>query len=69
MICILERVFKSNGQNINEYAVASFGITKAEIKNGTELKIYVTGLGFVMSRVNVIPKNEFIKVAENEKTK
>lgn len=64
---ILERVFKSNDKNINEYSVASFGITKAEIKNGTEIKIYVTGLGFIMSRVNVIPKNEFVKVAENEK--
>lgn len=66
---ILERVFKSNNQNINEYAVASFGITKAEINKGTEIKIYVTGLGFVMSRVNVIPKNDFIKVAKNGKDK
>lgn len=66
---ILERVFKSNNKNINEYSVASFGVTKAELKNGTEIKIYVTGLGFVMSRVNVVPKNEFIKVPENEKTK
>ena len=66
---LLERVFTSNDKNINEYAVASFGITKAEISNGTEIKIYVTGLGFVMSRVNVIPKNEFIKVAKDEKTK
>lgn len=66
---ILERVFKSNDKNINEYAVASFGITKAEIKKGTEVKIYVTGLGFIMSRINVIPKNDFIKVANNEKDK
>lgn len=66
---ILERVFKSNDKNINEYAVASFGITKAEIKKGTEVRIYVTGLGFIMSRVNVIPKNDFIKVASNEKDK
>jgi len=66
---ILERVFTSNAKNINEYSVASFGITKAEIKNGTEIKIYVTGLGFVMSRVNVIPKNDFVKVAQDEKTK
>ena len=65
----LERVFVSNSKNLNEYAVASFGITKAEISNGTEVKIYVTGLGFVMSRVNVIPKNDFIKVANNEKSK
>ncbi len=65
----LERLFKANEENINEYAVASFGITKAEIKNGTEIKIYVTGLGFVMSRVNVIPKNNFVKATENEKAK
>lgn len=63
---ILERIFKSNDKNINEYAVASFGITKAEISGGRELKIYVTGLGFAMSRVNVIPKNEFVKVAKDE---
>lgn len=66
---VLERVFKSNNKSLNEYAVASFGVTKAEIKNGTEIKIYVTGLGFIMSRVNVIPKNDFIKVAKNEKDK
>lgn len=65
---ILERMFTSNKKNINEYAVASLGITKAEIKDGKELKIYVTGLGFLMLRVNVIPKNNYIKV-ENEKTK
>lgn len=58
---LLERMFKSNQKNINEYAVASFGVTKAEIKKGAEIKIYVTGLGFVMSRVNVIPKNELVK--------
>lgn len=66
---VLERVFKSNNKNINEYAVASFGITKAKIINQSELKIIVTGLGFAMTRVNVIPKNEFIKVAELEKEK
>ena len=56
----LERVFKANSENINEYSVASMGFTKAEVKNGTEIKIYITGLAFAMSRVNVIPKNDFI---------
>lgn len=65
---VLERVLKSNNKNINEYSVASFGITKAKIANQTEIKIYITGLGFVMSRVNVIPKNDYVKVANNEKT-
>lgn len=58
---ILERVFTSNQNNINEYAVASFGITRAEMSKSKEIKVYITGLGFMMTRVNVIPKNEFIK--------
>jgi len=62
-------LFTYNDKNINEYAVASFGITKAEVKNGREIKIYVTGLGFLMSRVNVIPNNEFVKIAKKEKAK
>lgn len=63
---VLERMFKTNNKNINEYAVASFGVTKAKLQ-GTDIKISVTGLGFVMSRVNVIPRNGFVKVTENEK--
>jgi len=57
----LERIFVSNDKNINEYAVASFGMTRAEINKGAEIKIYITGLGFVMSRVNVIPTNNNVK--------
>lgn len=63
----LERMFTSNDKNINEYTVASFGMTKAEIDKGVQIKIYITGLGFVMSRVNVIPANKFVKVEENAK--
>lgn len=63
----LERVFKSNKDNINEYTVASFGLTRAEVNNGSQIKISVTGLGFAMSRVNVVPINNFVKF-ENEKT-
>lgn len=67
---ILERVFTSNDKNLNEYAVASFGITKAEVTDKREIKISITGLGFIMSRVNVIPKNEFIKATKaDEKLK
>lgn|SRR5574344_496617 len=67
---ILERVFTSNNKNLNEYAVASFGLTKAAIKNGKEIKIYVTGLGFTMLRVNVEqPKPQTAKVSDNVKTK
>lgn len=63
---VLERMFHSNSDNINEYAVASIGLTRAEIKDGVEIKVYVTGLGFVMTRVNVIPKNKFIKKIEEK---
>lgn len=65
----LERMFKSNDQNINEYTVASFGLTRAELKKGSEIKIYITGLGFAMSRVNVIPTNNFVKAEKDEKSK
>lgn len=66
---ILERMSTSNTKNLNEYAVASFGVTKAEIKDGREIKISVTGLGFVMSRINVIPQKEDVKVAKVGETK
>lgn len=66
---ILERVFKANTKNINEYAVASFGITRAEISQSREIRIYVTGLGFIMSRVNVIPQNNFITPDKEDKIK
>ena len=35
----LERMFKTNEDNLNEYAVASFGITKAKLNDGKELQI------------------------------
>lgn len=65
---ILERIFTSNNKDLNEYAVASFGVTKAEVQ-GTDVRVYVTGLGFLMSRVNVIPQNNFVKAATDEQTK
>ncbi len=63
----LERMFTSNDKNINEYTVASFGMTKAEIQKGTQVNIYITGLGFVMSRVNVVPTNAYVEVEKDEK--
>ena len=53
----LERIVRANSDNYNEYATVSLGVTKAGvIKNGEEIdmvKIYMTGMAFVMSRVNV----------------
>lgn len=72
---ILERVFLSNKDNINEYAVASIGITRAENYTDNQIRVYMGGLAFIMTRINVIPENKFIKLedkkesAENGKNK
>ncbi len=63
---ILERVFLSNKDNVNEYAVASIGITRAENYTDNQIRIYMGGLAFIMTRINVIPENKFIKL-ENKK--
>lgn len=51
---ILERMFVSNDENLNEFAVASFGIAKLDFDKGSNIKINITGMGFAMSRVNVV---------------
>lgn len=62
---MLERLIKANSDNINEYAVASLAISKMQ-PVGSSYKIYMSGLACLMRRVNVIPKNNFIKI-EDEK--
>lgn len=72
---ILERVFLSNKDNVNEYAAASIGITRAENYTDNQIRVYMGGLAFIMTRINVIPENKFIKLedkkesAENGKNK
>lgn len=63
---VLERVFTANKNNVNEYAVASVGITLAESVSDTQARIYMGGLAFIMTRINVIPENKFIQT-ESEK--
>lgn len=63
---ILERVFTSNKNNVNEYAVASIGITQAENYTDNQIRVYMGGLAFIMTRINVIPENKYIKL-ENKK--
>ena len=64
--CILERLFKSNTSNVNEYAVASIGLTKATVQPDKKLSIKVSGLAYAMTRVNVVPVNKFIEEDKNE---
>ena len=56
---VLERIIKANTDNLNEYVVASLAISKV---HGT--KMYIAGLACVMRRINVVPKNNFIKLEE-----
>lgn len=65
----LERIFKGNTKNTNEYATASIGIAKTEPYNETHSRVYVSGIAFLMTRVNVIPENKFIKFEEKDAPK
>lgn len=65
----LERIFTANKKNINEYATASIGIAKSEPYDETHTKVYMSGIAFLMSRVNVIPQNNFIKEEEDNAQK
>lgn len=66
---ILERMFISNKDNVNEYNIASVGVTRAEPIDNTKVRVYMSGLAFVMTRVNVIPENHFIKLEEDNAQK
>ena len=52
---ILERIFVSNSDNVNEYVVASIGLTKADVDD-LNIKLSLTGFGYKIVRVNVVPK-------------
>ncbi len=65
----LERVFTANTDNVNEYNIASVGITRAEFPdedNPRNIRIYMSGIAFVVTRVNVVPANNFIKLEEKD---
>ncbi len=49
---ILERLFTSNNRNLNEYIVASIGITKTAIDD-LSVKLSLSGFGYYIKRVNV----------------
>jgi len=66
---MLERVFSANKLNINEYATASIGIAKAETYDKTKTRVYLSGIAFLMTRVNVIPENKYITIEEKDAQK
>lgn len=52
---ILERFFTSNDEDVNEYVVASIGLTKTSIDD-LSLNLKLTGFGYAIKRVNLIDK-------------
>lgn len=61
---VLERVIKSNTDNLNEYAVVSLVMSNVKQTGVENLRAYVAGLACIMKRINVIPQNNFINLEE-----
>ena len=61
---VLERIIKANTDNIPEYAVSSLAISRAKDSAFGDYKVYMVGLACLMKRINVIPKNNYIKTEE-----
>ena len=51
---MLERIVTANNEGFNEQAVVSVGVTKTEINKDKNLKLSVSGVAFLMTRVNVV---------------
>lgn len=62
---ILERLFTSNSDNANEYIIASIGLTKAAVDD-LNIKLSLTGFGYTIKRVNVIPQNKLVTKDESQ---
>ena len=61
---VLERIMKANTDNLNEYTVSSLAISKSATDKYNNTRIYMAGLACIMKRVNVVPKNQFINLKE-----
>jgi len=64
----LERIVRSNNKNIDEYAIASIGLTKVSVnEEQTRAKIQILGMAYLMKRVNIHqPKNNSEILVENK---
>jgi len=56
---MLERVVRANTDGYNEQAVVSVGITKTEVSDEQDIKLSVSGVAFLMTRVNVVQSKNF----------
>ena len=46
-------MFYANKNGKNEYNIASIGITKSENITPNTVRVYIAGLAFIMTRVNL----------------
>lgn len=60
----LERLITANKQNLNEYTIASLAISKVKKVSNDNIQIYMAGLACIMKRINVVPKNNYIKLED-----
>lgn len=58
---VIERILKANEDSHNEYAAVTIGITRASIEPPAVV-FNMTGMAFVMTRVNVLPVNNNVKI-------
>lgn len=56
---MLERVVRANNDGYNEQAVVSVGVTKTEVSDEQDIKLSVSGVAFLMTRVNVVQSKNF----------
>lgn len=65
---ILERIVRSNKSGYNEYAMASVGIIKRDIaKDFSVIQLKMTGLAFLMQRVNLYTELNPVREEKNDK--
>ena len=57
----LARILKANKTNNNEYATASLALTRAKVEPSSVV-LNMTGMAFVMKRVNVLSINDNVKL-------
>ena len=61
---ILERMFYANKNGKNEYNVASVGVSKSQAISADKIRIYLAGLAFIVTRVNM--ENETVNASEDK---
>lgn len=64
---ILERFVRANSDGFNEQATVAVGITKPEVDESKDIKFSVSGVAFLISRVNVVQPKKF-EITEQDKS-